>query len=307
VVEEGVEVEVIMGPEEIIEEGEIQEVVEDLAVVVAVGEIIDQVAAAEVEVIEVNIEVVVEEEESIEDAGEEDHPAEVEEEVVIGKGKGHHTEEIDMKAGDHHHPRIAGTEITIGKKEEDLHQGMDHHQGMVHQEDLLLHQGTAMGHHAETMGDPPLQGPPDGHTRVADLVAADMRKVTLVGDLHRHPDQTDTEVGARSQAGILLHILVVLDQEKGILLARAILARAEALEEVEIIEEVAPVTPVEVTRIMTEETGGTAQVEEVMNPPRELLLAMIILPHQGVRGVVGLKKEERGVLPGTIARSFQLN
>jgi len=306
VVEEGEEVEVIMGLEEIIEEGEIQEVVEDLAVVEAVGEIIeDHLAAAEVEVIEVITEV--EEEESIEDAGEEGHPAEVEEEVVIEKGKGPHTEEIDMKAGDHHHPRIAGTEITIGKKEEDLLQGMDHHQGMVHQEGLHLHQETAMGHHAETMGDPPLQGLPDGHTRVVDLVAADMRKVTLVGDLHRHPGRTDTEVGARLQAGILLRILVVLDQEKGILQAQAIQARAEALEEVEIIEEVAPVTPVEVTRIMIEETGGTVQVEEVMNPPREPLLAMIILPHQGVRGVVGLKKEEKGVLPGIIAKSFQLN
>ena len=199
--EEGVEEEVILEEEEITGEGETQEVEEEgSAVEVEAGEIIEEGAAAvEVVEIEVNLaEAEVEEEASIEYVGEEGHPAE----VAIEKGRGHPMEEeTGMRAEDRLlHLRIAERETTIERKEEDLLQEMDH------PEDHHL-PGTAMVLLVETMGDPPLQGPPEDLMRVAGpAVEPDMKKATPVEVLLHLPGQTDTGAEALLLAGILHHM-----------------------------------------------------------------------------------------------------
>jgi len=202
---EEVEEEETLGVEVITEEEEILEVEEEGSAAGEVGEIIDLVVvAAEVVEIEENIGVEVVDEENIEGVGEEGHPAEVV--VVSEKGRDHPmVEETDTRAEDLHlHLPIVERETTIERREEDLPQGMDHHQGMDHQEDHLL-PGIVMVHHAEIMGDLPLQGPPEDPMREAgQAVAVDMKRAIPAGGLHHHLEQTGSGAEVQWLVGTLL-------------------------------------------------------------------------------------------------------
>lgn len=233
-----------------------------------------------------------EEEAIIEDVGEEGHPAE----VAIEKGRGHPMEEeTDMRAEDLLLLLpIVERETTIERKEEDLLQEMAHLEG---------HHlpGTAMAPLVETMGDPPLLGPPEDLMRVAgQAVEADTKTATPAEGLLHLPGLTDTGAEALWLAEILHHMQVCHDQGKGILQVQATQALAEALGQVaEIIEGEDLVTGVEeVIKIMKEVTGGI--VEEATSHPPELLLEKTILL-QGVKEE-DLKKEGKEVLQGIIVK-----
>lgn len=304
---EEVEEEVILVEEEITGEGETPEVEEEgSAVEVEAGEIIEGVAAVEVVETEVNIveEAEVEEEVTIEDVGEEGHPVE---EVASEKGRGHPMEEeTGMRAEDLLlHLRIAERETTIERKEEDLLQGMDH------PEDHHL-PGTAMVHLVETMGDPPLLGPPEDLMIAAGpAVEADTKKATPVEVLLHLPGLTDTGAEVLWLAGTLHHMQVGHDQEKGILQVQATQALAEALQQVEEIIEVEDlVMGVADIKIMKEVTGGIVEEEAAaaMSHPQEPLLGMTIL-HQGVKEVKeeDLKKEGKEGLQDIIVNQMKKN
>jgi len=297
--EEGVGAEVTLEEEEITGEGETQEVEEEGSAVEVGEEIIEEAAAEEVE-IEENIveEAEVEEEAIIEGVGEEGHPAE--EVVAIEKGRGHPMEgeeETDMRAEELLLLLpIVERETTIERKEE------DHLQEMVHPEDHHL-PGTAMDLLVETMGDPPLLGPPEDLMRAAGLaVEADMKMDTPVGVLLLLPGLTDTGAEALWPAEIPHHMQVAQEQEKGILQVQATRALAEALEQVEEITEGEDlVMGVEDIRIMKEvTTGGIA--EEAMSHPQEPLLEMTIL-HQGVKEEDLMKEGKEEVLQDIIVKS----
>jgi len=266
----------MVGEEITEEEGEIQEVVEEDSVEVEAGVTIDLVVAV-VEVVEIGVSTEGEEEESIEDAGEEDLLAEVD------TGRGHpmvEVVEIDMRAEVLHQlPPSVERETTIETREEDLHQGMDLQEDHHH----LL--GTIMGHLVEIMGDLLLLVPLGDLMREADpAVEAGMRRATPA-EVPHHPQGTGTGAGVLWQAETHHLTQAVQDQENDILQAPAILAPAEALELVEIIEVVAPIMEEEEEDTKTTKEVKEDSVEEVTNPPPELLPEMITLK-AGVKGVI---------------------
>lgn len=178
-----------------------------------------------------------------------------EEVEVIEKERGHPMEETDMRVEEVHLQH----RLIVERENIIEKKEEDHLREMDLPEDHHL-QGTVMALLDETMEDPPHPGPPGDPMKAVDLVAAGMRRVTPAGVPHHHQGLTDTGAGAPWQAGTLLHTRVGLDQEKDILQVQAIQARTGALEQGEVNTEgelpVMREEEEEDTRIMREVTGG---------------------------------------------------